>query len=309
MFTRFGKIGATGQTTVKEFPDAAAAEEARDKAVAEKLKKGYVEGERHPLRPQKTPPTPRKAANSDPMEMNPESMTVDPRGFLKSLDTGIDELTLLRFIEAHSPYKHFGKCTLCDGLIDFRLAGQLEFRLVVALIAAVPSATASVQAAALESALGQIEADATTEVAFALAQNPSCSTSSLQSCFEVRPSIEMSRLVFNHPNVSEETKAEILDEVDNDESMLRYSAVSDSFIADFVETNESYGENDEFLDDPDSEDENTLACHKCGSDVVDGAKFCAECGSELVPTSKFCAECGAKREGSGKFCPDCGHQH
>lgn len=43
VFTRFGKIGANGQTTVKEFPSADAAQAALDKSVAEKLKKGYVE--------------------------------------------------------------------------------------------------------------------------------------------------------------------------------------------------------------------------------------------------------------------------
>jgi predicted DNA-binding WGR domain protein len=40
---RFGKIGTNGQTTVKEFPDTGAAEQARDKAIAEKTRKGYVE--------------------------------------------------------------------------------------------------------------------------------------------------------------------------------------------------------------------------------------------------------------------------
>ena len=44
VFTRFGKIGANGQTTIKEFPDAVAAGQARDKAIAEKIRKGYVEG-------------------------------------------------------------------------------------------------------------------------------------------------------------------------------------------------------------------------------------------------------------------------
>lgn len=40
---RFGKIGAAGQTQVKEFADEAAARREHDKLVAEKLKKGYVE--------------------------------------------------------------------------------------------------------------------------------------------------------------------------------------------------------------------------------------------------------------------------
>jgi len=43
--TRYGKIGTTGQQTLKELGDAAAAKKEYDKLVAEKTKKGYVEGE------------------------------------------------------------------------------------------------------------------------------------------------------------------------------------------------------------------------------------------------------------------------
>lgn len=44
LFTRFGKIGASsGQTTVKTFASSEEAEKALDKAVKEKLRKGYVE--------------------------------------------------------------------------------------------------------------------------------------------------------------------------------------------------------------------------------------------------------------------------
>jgi hypothetical protein len=146
--------------------------------------------------------------------MNPESLSINPDDFLEALDSGLDEATLIQFIKNHSPYKHFGECTLCDGIIDYFQADEVDFGLVAALIATVPSATPSVQDAALESALQQSEADATTEVAFALAQNPSCSTSSLQSCIQVETSVEMYRLVFKHPNVSDEIKAEILDECD-----------------------------------------------------------------------------------------------
>lgn len=43
LIVRFGKIGAAGQTTRKEFPDSAAAEIEADKLIAQKTKKGYVE--------------------------------------------------------------------------------------------------------------------------------------------------------------------------------------------------------------------------------------------------------------------------
>jgi predicted DNA-binding WGR domain protein len=41
--TCYGKIGSNGVTTVKPFPDVAAAEKARDKLIREKTGKGYVE--------------------------------------------------------------------------------------------------------------------------------------------------------------------------------------------------------------------------------------------------------------------------
>jgi predicted DNA-binding WGR domain protein len=43
--TRYGKIGTTGQQTLKELGTAAAAQKEYDKLIAEKTKKGYVEGE------------------------------------------------------------------------------------------------------------------------------------------------------------------------------------------------------------------------------------------------------------------------
>ncbi|TEX51546.1 MAG: hypothetical protein B7C55_05025 [Actinomycetales bacterium mxb001] len=40
---RFGKIGATGQTTRKDYADAGAAQVEADKLIAQKMKKGYEE--------------------------------------------------------------------------------------------------------------------------------------------------------------------------------------------------------------------------------------------------------------------------
>jgi predicted DNA-binding WGR domain protein len=43
LVVRFGKIGATGQTTRKDFANAEAAEAEAAKLIGQKVKKGYVE--------------------------------------------------------------------------------------------------------------------------------------------------------------------------------------------------------------------------------------------------------------------------
>lgn len=43
LVVRFGKIGATGQTTRKDFLDADAAHLEAEKLIAQKVKKGYAE--------------------------------------------------------------------------------------------------------------------------------------------------------------------------------------------------------------------------------------------------------------------------
>jgi predicted DNA-binding WGR domain protein len=43
MFTKYGRIGSAGQTTIKSYGDEAAARKAADKLIAEKTGKGYVE--------------------------------------------------------------------------------------------------------------------------------------------------------------------------------------------------------------------------------------------------------------------------
>ena len=43
LVVRFGKIGATGQTTRKDFANVAAAEAEAAKLIGQKVKKGYVE--------------------------------------------------------------------------------------------------------------------------------------------------------------------------------------------------------------------------------------------------------------------------
>jgi cell wall assembly regulator SMI1/predicted DNA-binding WGR domain protein len=60
VYTHYGRIGANGQTTIKEEGDAAKASRLLEKLVAEKTKKGYVESDGLPAN------GPAKAANNAP---------------------------------------------------------------------------------------------------------------------------------------------------------------------------------------------------------------------------------------------------
>jgi DNA ligase-1 len=43
LYTQYGRIGSGGQTTVKNYPDEAAAHKAMEKIIGEKVGKGYKE--------------------------------------------------------------------------------------------------------------------------------------------------------------------------------------------------------------------------------------------------------------------------
>ena len=49
-------------------------------------------------------------------------------------------------------------------------------------------------------------------------------------------------------------------------------------------------------------------CVKCGTALVQGAKFCSGCGEkvEVVSGTVFCSECGNKMDINAKFCSNCG---
>lgn len=75
----YGKIGSTGQTQIKQFKDAAAAQKAHDALIAEKTKKGYtlVGG---------TAATPAKAAPTKPAKAAKPAKPVDTARLAKAIE-------------------------------------------------------------------------------------------------------------------------------------------------------------------------------------------------------------------------------
>ncbi len=134
--TTFGKIGATGQTTIKKFSSAAEAKKEHDKLVAEKLKKGYkpVGGKAAKAAPAKAEVKPAKGKKAAPVvedgtkldARNPELEKAivanpndreayavyadwlmeqgDPRGELISLQLGNKDGQAKKLIEKHQDY-------------------------------------------------------------------------------------------------------------------------------------------------------------------------------------------------------------
>jgi uncharacterized protein (TIGR02996 family) len=73
----FGRIGTQGQTQVKEFPNAASAQAARDELVREKLNKGYVETTGRPTTSAagSAAPAPLQESLERALVENPEDLT------------------------------------------------------------------------------------------------------------------------------------------------------------------------------------------------------------------------------------------
>lgn len=49
----------------------------------------------------------------------------------------------------------------------------------------------------------------------------------------------------------------------------------------------------------------SVACPKCGTELVDGAKFCSGCGYK-IGGGKTCSSCQAENSDEAKFCSNCG---
>ncbi len=122
--TRFGKIGASGQIKIKEFSDKASAVSEYDKMIAEKTKKGYVEGggdgaattdDEAPAAPvaggnQRNPEL-EKAIVADPYDRNAWMVLADwlqeqgdPRGELMALQIGNKTKPAGAFLDKHRDY-------------------------------------------------------------------------------------------------------------------------------------------------------------------------------------------------------------
>ena len=55
---------------------------------------------------------------------------------------------------------------------------------------------------------------------------------------------------------------------------------------------------------PECGEKQSLSCPKCGASITPNTKFCPECGENLIKTKK--CKCGAELKNDAKFCTECG---
>lgn len=48
------------------------------------------------------------------------------------------------------------------------------------------------------------------------------------------------------------------------------------------------------------------ACHKCGTQLVLGARYCTKCGASTEVHDHICEKCGARNPADAQYCAGCG---
>ena len=265
MYTRFGKLGANGQTTVKEFPSVEAALSALDKSIAEKLKKGYVESSDRT----RTPVGVGVSEKNSPEDAISEDQILS-----------MDSARLDALAAQHPSNNHlFEGCSVCDNY-QGREPEFLPWGFLGADIVSAPGVSTETQIAVLEQAMSQQDAGVSKEVIARIVRNPASTSEAIDAVIEYDP-IFLVREISKTKKLSESSR-EWVDGI-----------LDEGWKSDVDEDMESEA------DTPDS------SCSVCGTSLTLRAKFCSECGAEQNTAkfcsqcgakrqggARFCVECG-----------------
>lgn len=290
LHTRFGKIGATGQTTIKAFPSATEAELALDKAVTAKVKKGYVE----------------KASEEVEAAIADLSLVEQVQAEIaRCVAPGASEEEIDSLLNTHEGCTDWeDKCPVCTYLADDdqdmpdELWGENIF---VAL---------------------SRRSDLTPEQQDRIVQ-----ASRYGAPMDVHLAEILPNLVDFSESVSGEAKEVLLEPFECVSSGFDDFGVYESWARDLLDklrANDSFSSADieQFLDhhaeydfdfcDGDDEDAEAaeedadLVCTSCGKELSQGARFCTECGGKAAHVTMTCAQCDEELEPTDRFCGSCG---
>lgn len=288
LHTRFGKIGSTGQTTAKSFPSEVDAASALDKAVAAKVKKGYVEqaGEEHDT----------SVAESSPAEdvQSELAKCAAPETTAREIDS---------ILEAHEDCVEWeGKCWMCCYLADDEedkpddLWGEnifvaLSRRSDLTPLQQDKIVTAGVNAGPMEALLVSILPN--------IAEHSSGIPDEVKEVV-LGPFEYVSSVLEDD---YEMWAVELLDTIRENSSFS--SSEVDQFLAYHEELDLDFAEpGDEELGVTD--DVSDVICSSCDKALPSGARFCTECGGEATSGTLACSQCDAELEPADRFCGSCG---
>lgn len=286
--TRFGKIGAKGQTTIKDFPSQSEAELALEKACKAKMKKGYVD----------------KSSQTDSDTTSDESSSAQVLAEIARCEadsTSSKEIDSI--LDSHEGCTDWeSKCWICTYLADDEedmpdeLWGESVFVALSRRTDLTPAqqdriVSAGVDAGPMEALLVSIIQN--------LAEHSSNIPGNAKEVILGPFEFVSSALEDDYENWANE----LLDKIRENSSFS--SSDVDEFLAYHEDFDFDLGDRDDAAIESD-EESSPLLCANCGRNLPNGAHFCSDCGGKASPATTSCSKCDTELEPSDRFCGNCG---
>jgi predicted DNA-binding WGR domain protein len=290
LHTRFGKIGAKGQTTIKAFPSAAEAELALKKAVAAKLKKGY--GEKAS-----------EGVDAVATDLSPgEEVQLE---IARCVAPGTSPQEINSILDSHEGCTDWeGKCWICIYLEDDDqdMPDELWGENIFVALSRRSDLTRVQQDRIVQA--GRYGAPMDVHLAEILPNLAEFSESVSAEAKEVMLApFECVSSGFDDFGVYESWARDLLDKLRANDSF------SSADIEQFLDHHAEYDFDFRDRDDEDvkaAEEDANLVCTSCGKELPQGARFCTECGGKAAPVTMTCAQCDEELEPTDRFCGGCG---
>lgn len=302
LYTRFGKIGAQGQTTLKEFAETALAYKAEDHAIASKIKKGYLE-----IFEELSEGSPEGHGSEEPFRnlvaedtsQAWESVRAEWVNSFAEDGDGISDLTLVNQGTGNDLEKH---AEVFETVEADRIWG--EFNIEPSLYLG-DDFFLSLKVAR---ALGNLR------------DGPSDSWDLVETFVAAKkwskelPDSATSFVVVNCPRC--ELRAMHDQSFDDEErpwddsdGWIDPECVACGGIGEWewsLGQLHGHGQQAEQADEKSDFEDEPTHCGRCARALPKGARFCSSCGEQVPPSPSYCSQCGALRRDGAKFCTQCG---
>jgi len=288
LYTRFGKIGAKGQTTMKAFSSEAEVESALEKACGAKVRKGYVEKTSHD-------------SGDAASDLSPLEKAQAEIGRCEADSTSSDEIDSI--LDAHESCTEWeSRCGICmyladdEGDIPDELWGENVFVALSRRTNLTPAQQDRIVAAGVDA--GPMEA-----LLVPIIRNLAEHSSNIPS--EAKEVI-LGPFEFLGSVLGDDYESwanELLEKIRNNPSF------SASDVDEFLEYHEDL--DFDFEDRHDATEvsdkqASVLVCETCERNLPEGARFCSDCGGKAISLTSSCSQCDTELGPADRFCGNCG---